>query len=154
MTMGIDYQRLYEYRFRDVDQVSRQAVWHEIAADIYRRMGAPTKVLDPAAGRCEFINAVPAAERWAVDTVDHNKFRQSDIKVIIADILDADLPADYFDGVSSPTSSSTYPAKTWLAQCSPSSANRWNPVARWPSSGRTSGTAQTSISTAPTTRWR
>lgn len=99
MRMGIDYQRLYEYRFRDVDQVSRQAVWHEIAADIYRRMGAPKKVLDPAAGRCEFINAVPAAERWAVDTVDHNKFRHSDIKVIIADILDADLPADYFDGV-------------------------------------------------------
>ena len=99
MTMGIDYQRLYEYRFRDVDQVSRQAVWHEIAADIYRRMGAPKKVLDPAAGRCEFINAVPAAERWAVDTVDHNKFRHSDIKVIIADILDAELPPDYFDGV-------------------------------------------------------
>ncbi len=97
--MGIDYQRLYEYRFRDVDQVSRQAVWREIAADIYRRMGAPTKVLDPAAGRCEFINAVPAAERWAVDTVDHNEFRHPDIKVIIADILDADLPADYFDGV-------------------------------------------------------
>jgi hypothetical protein len=99
MRMGIDYQRLYEYRFRDVDQARRQAVWQEIAADIYRRMGAPKKVLDPAAGRCEFINAVPAAERWAVDTVDHNEFRHSDIKVIIADILDADLPADYFDGV-------------------------------------------------------
>jgi hypothetical protein len=99
MRNGIDYQRLYEYRFRDVDQASRQAVWQEIAAYLYRRMGAPTKVLDPAAGRCEFINAIPAAERWAVDTVDHHEFRQSDIKVIIDDILDAQLPADFFDGV-------------------------------------------------------
>jgi hypothetical protein len=97
--MGIDYQRLYEYRFRDVDQASRQAVWHEIAAYIYRRMGAPARVLDPAAGRCEFINAIPAAERWAVDTVDHQEFRHSDIKVIIDDILDAELPQAYFDGV-------------------------------------------------------
>jgi hypothetical protein len=99
MRMGIDYQRLYEYRFRDVDQVSRQAVWREIAAYLYRRMGAPEKVLDPAAGRCEFINAIPAAERWAVDTVDHHEFRDSEIKVIIADILDAELPAAFFDGV-------------------------------------------------------
>jgi hypothetical protein len=29
------------------------------------RMGAPQRVLDPAAGRGEFITAVPAAERWA-----------------------------------------------------------------------------------------
>ena len=99
MTMGIDYQRLYEYRFRDVDQESRQAVWQEIAAYLYGRMGAPAKVLDPAAGRCEFINAIPAAERWAVDTVDHHEFRHSDVKVIIEDILDADLPPAYFDGI-------------------------------------------------------
>ena len=99
MRMGIDYQRLYEYRFRDIDQGSRQAVWQEIAAYLYGRMGAPTKMLDPAAGRCEFINAVPAAERWAVDTVDHNEFRHPDLKVIIADILDAELPPAYFDGV-------------------------------------------------------
>jgi hypothetical protein len=99
MRMGIDYQRLYEYRFRDVDQASRQAVWHEIAAYLYGRMGTPTKVLDPAAGRCEFINAIPAAERWAVDTVDHHEFRHSDVKVIIDDILDAELPLAYFDGV-------------------------------------------------------
>jgi hypothetical protein len=99
MRNGIDYQRLYEYRFRDVDQGARQAVWQEIAAYLYHRMGAPTKVLDPAAGRCEFINAIPAAERWAVDTVDHNPFRHPDVKVIIADILDAALPAAYFDGI-------------------------------------------------------
>ena len=99
MTMGIDYQRLYEYRFRDVDQASRQAVWEEIANHLYRCMGAPTKVLDPAAGRCEFINAIPAAERWAVDTMDNGEFRDSSVKAIVGDILEAELPPTYFDGV-------------------------------------------------------
>ena len=99
MTMGIDYQRLYEYRFRNVDQASRQAVWGEIAPYVYRRMRAPAKVLDPAAGRCEFINAIPAAERWAVDTVDYGEFRDSGVKAIIENILDAELPLAYFDGI-------------------------------------------------------
>ena len=97
--MGIDYQRLYAYRFRDVDQASRQAVWAEITAYVYLRMRTPAKVLDPAAGRCEFINAIPAAERWAVDTVDHGEFRDSGVKVIIDNILGAELPLAYFDGI-------------------------------------------------------
>lgn len=99
MTMGIDYQRLYEYRFRDVDQASRQAVWNEIAAYLYRRMSTPARVLDPAAGRCEFLNAIPAAERWAVDTVDYGEFRDPGVKAIIENIFDAKLPLDHFDGI-------------------------------------------------------
>jgi hypothetical protein len=97
--MGIDYQRLYEYRFRDVDQASRQAVWNEIAVYLYRLMGSPAKVLDPAAGRCEFINAIPAPERWAVDTVGHEEFRDPGVKAIVGDILDVELPPAYFDGI-------------------------------------------------------
>jgi hypothetical protein len=99
MPTGIDYQRLYEYRFREVDQASRQTVWAEIAAYVYQRMRAPTKVLDPAASRCDFINAIPAAERWAVDAVDHGEFRDSAVKAIIDDILGTELPAAYFDGI-------------------------------------------------------
>ena len=110
--MGIDYQRLYAYRFRDVDQASRQAVWAEITAYVHRRIRAPAKVLHPAAGRCEFINAISAAERWAVDTVDHGEFRDSDVKVIIDNILGAELPLAYFDGSLSLISLSTYPLRT------------------------------------------
>ena len=99
LTVGIDYQRLYEYRFRCIDQASRQAVWSEIAAYLYRRMGAPAKVLDPAAGRCEFINAVHAAERWAVNTVDHGEFQHSGVKMMVGDILDVELPLAHFDGI-------------------------------------------------------
>jgi SAM-dependent methyltransferase len=96
---AINYERLYAYRFRDVDQARRQAVWREIARYIHSRMGAPDRVLDPAAGRGEFIAAVPAAERWAVDLVGQGVPESAGVKVIIADIMAADLPADYFDGV-------------------------------------------------------
>ncbi len=96
---GINYQRLYAYRFRSVDQASRQAVWREIARYVHGRMGAPARVLDPAAGRGEFITAVPAAERWGVDLVGHGVPESAGVKMIIADIMDAALPDDYFDGV-------------------------------------------------------
>ena len=96
---GINYGRLYAYRFRDVDQASRQAVWTEIARYVYGRLGAPHSVLDPAAGRGEFISAVPAADRWGVDLVKQADLESAGVKMIIADIMDAQLPADHFDGV-------------------------------------------------------
>jgi SAM-dependent methyltransferase len=96
---GIDYARLYEYRFRNVEQTGKLAVWAEIARYVHARMGAPERVLDPAAGRGEFIRSVPAAERWGVDLVEQADLTKVDVKMIIADIMDADLPADYFDGV-------------------------------------------------------
>jgi SAM-dependent methyltransferase len=96
---GINYERLYTYRFRDVDQASRQAVWREIAHYVHGRMGAPERVLDPAAGRGEFITAVPAAERWGVDLVGQGVPESAGVKMIISDIMDASLPEGYFDGV-------------------------------------------------------
>jgi len=96
---GIDYQRLYAYRFRDVDQASRQAVWTEIARYVYGRLGAPRSILDLAAGRGEFISAVPAADRWGVDMVKQADLESAGVKMIISDIMDAELPRDYFDGV-------------------------------------------------------
>jgi SAM-dependent methyltransferase len=96
---GIDFGRLYEYRFREVDQGARQTVWREIARFVHERMGSPARVLDPAAGRGEFIVAVPAAERWGVDLVSHGEAELAGVKMIIADIMAADLPDNYFDGV-------------------------------------------------------
>jgi hypothetical protein len=96
---GLNYERLYEYRFRDIDQASRQAVWREIARYVHARMGAPGRVLDPAAGRGEFITAVPAAERWGVDLVKQGDIEAAGVRMIIADIMDAELPEAYFDGV-------------------------------------------------------
>jgi SAM-dependent methyltransferase len=98
-TSSINYQKLYAYRFRDVDQASRQAVWREIARYIYSCLGEPRSVLDPAAGRGEFITAVPAAERWGVDLVSQGDLEKAGVKMIIADIMDAELPQEHFDGV-------------------------------------------------------
>jgi SAM-dependent methyltransferase len=96
---GMNYERLYAYRFRDVDQASRQTVWQEIARYVHGRMDAPERVLDPAAGRGEFITAVPAAERWGVDLVGQGVPESAGVKMIISDIMDASLPENYFDGV-------------------------------------------------------
>ncbi len=96
----MDYQRLYEYRFRNVDQAARAAVWREVACYIHEQLGRPQRVLDPAAGRGEFINAVPATERWAVDQVAYVEGTyEPGVRTIVADVFDAELPAEHFDGV-------------------------------------------------------
>lgn len=97
---GIDYERLYRFRFRGVDQGSRQGAWDEIGPFVHREMGMPQRILDPAAGRREFISAVTAGERWVVDAVDYEDAALDDsVKVIIGNALDVDLPSSYFDGV-------------------------------------------------------
>jgi SAM-dependent methyltransferase len=75
-------------------------VWEEIASHVHGLMGSPSRVLDPAAGRGEFIEAVPAQERVAVDEVaypeaDHN----SGVQRITSKIENADLPEAHFDGI-------------------------------------------------------
>ena len=96
----MNFQRLYEFRFRDVDQDARAAVWAEIGPFIHDYLGTPQKVLDPAAGRCEFLNSVPAAERWGVDLVDYaESFAGEGVKIVIGDALELDLPEGYFDAI-------------------------------------------------------
>ena len=96
----MNFERLYNYRFHDIDQDGRVAVWKEISPHVHGIMGHPQKVLDPAAGRGEFIGAVPARETWAVDAVAYEQaLYKPDTKVVTASIMDADLPSDHFDGV-------------------------------------------------------
>ncbi len=96
----LDYSRLYEYRFKDVDQHSRQIVWNEIAAFLWERMGRPRRVLDPAGGRGEFVNAVPAEECWLVDIVDYPERRTDPrVRIVIGNLFEIELPTAYFDGV-------------------------------------------------------
>lgn len=96
----MNYERLYSFRFRDIDQDGRIAVWKEISPHVHGLMGSPQKVLDPAAGRGEFIGAVPAKETWAVDAVSYEQAaHKPDTKVLTAMIMDAELPQSHFDGV-------------------------------------------------------
>jgi len=96
----VNYERLYEYRFRDIDQGSRTAVWEEIAPFIHTALGAPERVLDPAAGRGEFVNAVPARERWAIDQVAYPESTYAPgVTSIVSDIFDAEIPDAHFGGI-------------------------------------------------------
>ena len=97
----MDLDRIYAYRFKNVDHVKRNMVWEEVAAFMYKALGAPERVLDPAAGMCEFINNIPAKERWAVDMNGPflSAHAQEGIHQVVADTLIADLPKDHFDAV-------------------------------------------------------
>ena len=96
----MNYERLYSYRFRNIDQAARLRVWKEIAPHVHGLMGSPQVVLDPAAGRGEFIGSIRAAERWAVDEVAYQDAEQTaGVTVVTSRIMDADLPASHFDGV-------------------------------------------------------
>jgi SAM-dependent methyltransferase len=96
----MNYERLYSYRFRDIDQAARLRVWESIAPHVHGLMGSPEAVLDPAAGRGEFIGAIPARERWAIDEVAYPEAEQTaGVKIVTASIMDAELPAGHFDGV-------------------------------------------------------
>src|ERR1039457_2572430 len=97
--MSIDYQRMYDYRLSGVDQVLRQAVWAEIAVYLHARRGRPARVLGAGAGRGEFINTVPATERWAVDVLGCDRYRDRGVRAVPGGIADAALPRGYFDGV-------------------------------------------------------
>ena len=53
----MDYQRIYEYRFKDTNFNDKLKVWKEISSFLYKFMGKPKSILDPAAWMCEFINS-------------------------------------------------------------------------------------------------
>lgn len=96
----MNYERLYHYRFREIDQDGRVAVWREISPHVHGLMGRPRKLLDPAAGRGEFIGASPAEETWAVDEVSYPEAEHKpETKIVTAPIMEAELPEDHFDGV-------------------------------------------------------
>jgi ubiquinone/menaquinone biosynthesis C-methylase UbiE len=96
----MNYDRIYEYRFRGVDAHKKQFTWRNIASYIHQRLHLPEKVLDPAAGNCEFINNVPAAERWAIDMSPLTATAAGrGVKVITGNTLEVDIPSNYFNGV-------------------------------------------------------
>ena len=63
-----DVDRLYRHRFPAEALARRDAVWKVLCRDWFSRyIPADARVLEVAAGYCEFINNVAAAERVAVD---------------------------------------------------------------------------------------
>src|SRR5579859_3827825 len=97
---GIDYVRLYDFRFRRVLTTERLRTWVEIADYLSRRLGEPDCVLDAAAGNGELINASRARERWAVDMISYEGvYGDDDVKRVIGNVLEVDLPPAHFDAI-------------------------------------------------------
>lgn len=97
----MDLDRIYAYRFRDVDHAKRGMVWGELARFMHHQLGAPDSILDPAAGMCEFINAIPCKEKWGVDVNEPfiRAHAATDVRIAIGDTRTIDLPKDHFDAV-------------------------------------------------------
>ena len=95
------YERLYEYRFRGIDQAAREAVWAEIAPFIWERMGRPKRSSTRRRARRVHQRGARPKERWAVDRVAYDAGRGPgpDIELVVADVMEADLPDGHFDGV-------------------------------------------------------
>jgi SAM-dependent methyltransferase len=96
----MNFNRIYEYRFRGIDRNKKLSTWKVIAAFIYKRLESPITILDPAAGNCEFINLIQAKEKWAVDMNEATlQVADKDVKVVIGNNLDVSLPLEYFDAI-------------------------------------------------------
>jgi SAM-dependent methyltransferase len=96
----MDYGRIYEYRFRDVPDSQKAAAWRNIARHVAGFMPGARRLLDPSAGRCEFVNHSEAEEIWAVDM--ESRFlahAKPGVKTIVGDIFRVPLPQAYFEGV-------------------------------------------------------
>ncbi|HTF81831.1 MAG TPA: methyltransferase domain-containing protein, partial [Cytophagales bacterium] len=97
----MNYERIYNYRFQNVDAKKKQIVWKEIASFIHDKLDRPSKILDPAGGMCEFINNVSAAEKWTIDLSEEfvKKNADKDVKIIVGSNLEVEIPQGYFDGI-------------------------------------------------------
>lgn len=92
-------EKMYQYRFRQVDSKKKDEVWAEIAHWIEKSMNYPSKILDPAAGNLEFLRNISASEKWAVDLKmpDFNPL-DSNLRFIHGNIFNITLPENYFEG--------------------------------------------------------
>jgi len=97
----VNYKRIYEYRFKNINRQTKNKIWKVIAEFIYKKLEEPEIVIDPAAGECEFINAIPAKEKWAIDLnkIFLEQNAASEVKKIAGNCIEIELPKNYFDAV-------------------------------------------------------
>ena len=97
----MNYERIYQYRFKDIDTKKKNIVWKEVSQFICKNYFTEAqRLLDPAGGLCEFINYATVDEKWTIDLFDGIKqHANKDVKVLIGNNLTIDIPENYFDGV-------------------------------------------------------
>ena len=93
----LNLAKVYQFRFAGLSQVKKDATWALVTRWIESKLGNPKSVLDPAAGRGEFIISSRAAERWACDLSDQRTSWPTGITTRFGDIYKVDLPEKHFD---------------------------------------------------------
>lgn len=99
----LDIERLYQHRFPEEMLAQRAAVWKILCRQWFARYIAPeARVLEVAAGYCEFINNIEASERVTVDLNPQTRNHAApDVAVheTAAERLAEVVPHAYFDAV-------------------------------------------------------
>ncbi len=96
----MDYSRIYDFRFRDVSARQKEVAWRNIARHLLTFMPGARRVLDPCAGRCEFVNHARVEEIWAVDI--EPRFLEAaapHVRTLPGNAFDVSLPERHFDGI-------------------------------------------------------
>ncbi len=91
--------RLYQARFGTAEVAAKNRAWAVLCHDFFSRFVRPTdRVLDVAAGYCEFINHIECAEKYAYDAnPDTARFAAAGVKFVIGDCLDMSALPSGFD---------------------------------------------------------
>jgi ubiquinone/menaquinone biosynthesis C-methylase UbiE len=97
----MNFDRIYQYRFKGIDDHKKRVTWTIIANFIYQQLSKPNSILDPAAGKCELINSIQSNDKWAVDLNDYfiKQYANKDVKIVVGNIFNVSLPENYFDAV-------------------------------------------------------
>ncbi len=91
---GLEPSRVYERRFAG-DAEFRNAMWRVLVGWFSRWIPADSVVVEIAAGHCEFINAVRAARRIAIDiNPDTRVHAEAGIEVVVGDARDSSAIPD------------------------------------------------------------
>ncbi len=93
----LNLAKVYQFRFAGLAQEKKDATWALVTRWIESKLGNPRSVLDPAAGRGEFIISSQATERWACDLSDQRTSWPTGITTRFGDIYKVDLPEKHFD---------------------------------------------------------
>src|SRR5215469_8045290 len=94
--------RLYRARFAAVEIAEKDRVWATLCRDFFSRfVKSSDRVLDIAAGYCEFINHINCAQKYAYDAnPDTAGFAAKDVTAVLGDCRDMSaLPPASFDVV-------------------------------------------------------
>lgn len=92
-------KEVYELRFNEADQATKDGIWRELGRYLQRYIVPDARVVDIACDIGYFIRNVQAAERWATDIRDVGGALPAGVRFVRASGLElaSVMPNEYFD---------------------------------------------------------